>query len=38
MHPASGGIAGRRLETLIFNGNCFVALLRLANNGHFGVN
>jgi hypothetical protein len=38
MHPASGGIAGQRLERLILNGICFVALLRLANNGHFGVN
>jgi len=38
MHPASGEIAGQRLEGLILNGNCFVALLLLANNVHFGVN
>jgi hypothetical protein len=38
MHPGLKDFSGQRSERLIFAGNRFVALLRLANNGHFGVN
>jgi hypothetical protein len=38
MHSKLGEIAGEALKRRFYKHNCFAALLRLANQGRFGVN